>query len=433
MNPSLANNTAFRHHHDRHLQPLQRDLEDHRRSCWRDLFLVRLPVSLVLLAAVAIVPLLGKGPEDDFWWWAYGFIVLFTAAVLGMWCVLPWFTHRERLKSEVLPRLVPFFGDFRYEPEPKLEPRQYLDWAVLPTFDKSSSEDSVSGRHAGVAFSACELRLTRRHHNPGSRAGDGGSEHVVFKGLLMAMTTPRPVTGTIVLGTRNMFRSEFRIRDNAGLQEVFLEQTALQAWASDPDAAIVLLKPDLLARIEATIETLGIRNLRMGWHDDQLVILVDFGRNLFELSQRKAVDFYRDAEQVRDDLALITDLIDSFELDPGPDADAQPAPLAERMKVDNPAPEGSLKDQKGCIWMILFPVIGFCAYAYLLAGHMRPLAVLGTAAIVGVLAGVFLVKLLFHGGRLGTFLMLVACLLVLTIAVPEQFQGWLPSFLRSFN
>ena len=71
----------------------------------------------------------------------------------------------------------------------------------------------------------------------------------------------------------------------------------MQAWASDPDAATVLLKPDLLARIEAKIEALGIREMRMGWRNDQLVMLVDFGRNLFELSQRKAVDFYRDAEQ----------------------------------------------------------------------------------------------------------------------------------------
>ena len=433
MNSSLANNTAFRHHHDRHLQPLQRDLENHRRNCWRELFLLRLPASLVLLAAVAIVPVLGKGPEDDFWWWVYGFIVIFTAAVLVIWCVLPWFTHRERLKTEVLPRLVPFFGDFRYEPDPKIDPRRYQDWTVLPSFDKSSSEDQVSGRHAGVAFSAFELRLTQRHRKAGSEVGTRGSEHKIFKGLLMAMTIPRPVKGTIVLGTHNMFRSDFRIRDDSGLQKLFLQNTRLQAWASDPDAAIVLLKPELLARIEAKIETLGIRKLRMGWHDDQLVMLVDFGTNLFELSQRKAVDFYRDAEQVRDDLARLTDLIDTFELDPLSESEEETAPLSERMKIDDPAPEGVLEDQKGCIWMILFPVIGFCTYYWLLAGHMQPLAVLYTAAIIGVLAGVFLVKLLFHGGRLGTFLMLVACLLVLTMAVPEQYQHWLPSFLRNFD
>lgn len=401
MNSSLANDTAFRHHHDRYLQPLQRDLENHRRKCWRELFLVRLPVSLVLLAAVAIVPVLGKGPEDDFWWWIYGFIVIFTAAVLGIWCVLPWFTHRERLKTEVLPRLVPFFGEFRYERDPKVDPRRYQDWAVLPTFDRSSTEDEVSGRHAGITFSAFELRLTQRHSDAGSRAGTRGSEHKIFKGLLMAVTIPQPVKGTIVLGTRNMFRADFRIREQSGLRKVFLEATDLQAWASDPDAAVVLLKPDLLARIEAKIETLGIRRLRMGWHDDQLVMLVDFGKNLFELSQSKAVDFYRDAEQVRSDLARLTDLIDTLELDPLPEADAETAPLSERMKIDSPDPEGVLEDQKGCLWMILFPVIGFCTYAWLLADQMQPLAVLYTAAIVGVLAGVFLVKLLFHGGAAG--------------------------------
>ena len=356
--------------------------------------------------------------------------MIFAAAVVDLWCVLPWFTHREWLKTEVQPRLVPFIGDFRYEPGPTIDPWRYRNWEVFPAFDKSSTEDQASGYRAGVPFSAFELRLTQRHRRTGSGAGTSGSERKVFKGLLMAVSIPRPVTGTVVLGTRNMFCADFKIRENSGPQKVSLEGTAIQAWASDLDAANVVLKPELLARIKATIETLGIRKLRMGWHDEQLVMLVELGKNLFELSQSREVDFYRDAEQVCDDLARLTGLIDTFGLDPVPGADAETAPLIERMKIDNPDPEGVHEDQKGCVWMILFPVIGFYVYCWLLADHIQPLAVLGAAAIVGVLAGMFLVKLLFHGGGLGTFRMLVTCLLVLIVAVPEQYQQWLPSFLR---
>lgn len=431
MNSSLANDKAFRHHHDRHLQPLQRDFEGHRRRCWRDLFALRLPVSLVLMAAVAVVPIMAKGPEDDFWWWIYGFVVLVAFVVLFIWCALPWFTHRERLKTEVLPRLVPFFGDFRYEPEPGASLARYKDSGVLPRYDKAVAEDEVSGFHAGVPFRAVELRLSEKvsesnRHGTGSRK----SEHKVFNGLLMAVDSARPVNGTILLGTRRMFGGAFRIRDQSGLQKVFLEGTRLQAWASDPDEAMVQLMPELLARLEKMIETLGIRQLRMGWHEDQVVMLIDIGKNLFELNQLKEVDFYRDAEQVRDELARLTGLIDALELEPATETDSEPAPLGERMKILSPKPEGVLEDQKGCLWMVVFPVIGFCAYYWLLAGHLEPLVVLYIAAIGGVLAGVFAVKLLFHGGRLGTFLMLIACLLVLTLAVPEQYQQWLPSFLR---
>ena len=31
--------------------------------------MLRLPASLVSLTAVAVVPVVSKGPEDDFWWW----------------------------------------------------------------------------------------------------------------------------------------------------------------------------------------------------------------------------------------------------------------------------------------------------------------------------------------------------------------------------
>lgn len=72
--------------------------------------------------------------------------------------------------------------------------------------------------------------------------------------------------------------------------------------------------------------------------------------------------------------------------------------------------------------MVLFPIAGFCLYAWLLAGHVRPLGTLALAATTGVLAGVFLAKLLFHGGRVGTLILLALCLLGLAPILPPEMR-----------
>ena len=418
----LAQDAAFRQHCNRYLEPLRLELQQNRRRSWTELFL-RMALSIPLFAAVAIVPLMRKGPEDDFWWWAYGFILLLTACVLLIWIALPWWTHKGVIKREVLPRLLPFFG-FSYDAEPIPDLGRYAAWAVLPQYDQSSVEDELRGHHDGVPLRAMELRLRHRSASAHGRRRLGRSREavgaLVFGGVLLELQLAQPIAGTTLIGTPNMFRSpQAAVSDNSGLTALPIGSRSLKAWTDDPAAASTVLTADRVAGIEALVATADIRGLRLSWHGDRVIALIDFGENLFELPQRRGIDIVADGELLRTQLARITAVVDALALDPVAGADTEPAapvsPYVPQQKA-----QASLDEQRGCLWVVLFPIAGFCLYAWLLAGHVRPLGTLALAATIGVLAGVSLANLLFHGGRVGTLILLALCLLGLAPILPPE-------------
>src|SRR5690554_3697403 len=336
----LAQDAAFRQHCNRYLEPLRLELQQNRRRSWTALFL-RMALSIPLFAAVAIVPLLRKGPEDDFWWWAYGFILLLTACVLLIWTALPWWTHKGVMKSEVLPRLLPFFG-FSYDAEPKPDLGQYAAWAVLPQHNQSSVEDELRGHHAGVPLRAMELRLRHRSVSAHGRRRLGRPREavgaLVFGGVLLELQLAQPIAGTTLIGTPNMFRSpQAAVGDDSGLTAQPIAGRSLKAWTDDPAAAGAVLTADRVAGIEALVATAGIRGLHLSWHGDRVIALIDFGENLFELPQRRGIDFVADGELLRTQLARITTVVDALALDPVAGADTEPAapvsPYVPRQKA----------------------------------------------------------------------------------------------------
>jgi hypothetical protein len=425
MSTQLAQDAAFRQHCNRYLEPLRLGLQQSRRRSWREVFL-RLTLSVPLLAAVAVVPLLRKGPEDDFWWWAYGFILLVSACVLMIWVVLPWWTHKDEMKAEVLPRLLPFFG-YAYDPEPKTDLEQYVPWAVLPRYNQSAVGDEIRGCHAGIPLRLLELRLRYRETRPNRSSGIATRSRdavgaLVFGGILLELRLAQAVAGTTLIGTPGMFRGHASVLDSSGLEELPLGKVALKAWTDDVDAANAILNATRLRDIEALATGTGLGGLRMSWHRDRIIALLDFGEDFFELPQRRRIDFDADGEQVRTQLSRITAVIDALTLDPVEGAAAS-TPIAPHPA--RPQTVHALDEQRGCLWMLLFSVGGFCLYTWLLAGHVRPLGVLALSSTAGALAGVFLSKLLFNRGRMGSLLLFVLCLLGLApVLPPETLAFW---------
>ena len=110
----------FQRYYAQHLEPLEQRFESLRREAVRERN-QRIVTALVawLVAAVGIGYL--THPIGEFWPFV-GFFGLVTGIGLGMWVWLPAGAHELRLQKQVLSRIVPFFGDLRYQSEPDLVP-----------------------------------------------------------------------------------------------------------------------------------------------------------------------------------------------------------------------------------------------------------------------------------------------------------------------
>jgi hypothetical protein len=421
----------FRRFRETHLEPLRDDLEARRRTSLRRIAL-RVTLSLLVLGIIVVGMLRVRGSGDEGFWWVFGTVVVLTCFGLGVWCYLPWGLQRMRLKSEVLTRLVPYFGDFVYRLDPKWDLKALAARHCLPRFNRAFIEDEVSGVHAGICFRACEARLEYQY----TRSSGSGSSRTtvterdqVFDGLMVEVELPEAVRGTVLFGHASAFEGpRLQVPAEAGLHPVEMEQPGFLAWGSDPVAARRLLDPEFLARAAALASRFGVRELRLAWHGERMLMLLDFGKDLFELSQRGEIDFDRAGAIVGGQLERLTGTLELLGIEPLPEHRRAPQrSLAERIAAGTQFDaDMERKEDRGCLPAVVLFALGFCVFLWLLDGQVAPAGVLGLALVFGGAVGVGLANVMFAGRRvLGTVMLLVG-LLGLAPALPAERLQTLP-------
>jgi hypothetical protein len=424
--------SAFRHHVDRHLEPLRADLSAKRSAAWKQL-VFRVTLSVVLIASIVGSGWLTPQPEDDLYWW-YWWMFVVMVAVFGtlfcIWCALPWSRHGFRLKHDVLTRLVPFFGDFSYRPKGTMSPSEFADSGLLPVHNDHWVEDEVTGSHRGVALRAADVELLYKRTIRMRRGGTRRVVEDVFDGVLLALELPKPAACGVLLGTADCFRGRFAIDDDVW-HRVDLPHDGLEAWTRDPAVCTSVLDAKLLDRAAALVSGGHVRRLRMAWHGKTLVMLVDFGENFFEMPFRGEIDFRHFGEIVERQLACLTRVIDQLDIPAtGASANSSPRSLQQRMRQDThlaPDFEANQSRNLGCLPMIVFTPVGFCAYLWLLADAVHPLVALGLAFTFGSLSGFGLGQAVF--GKISRWRGVVAILIGLlgiTPALPNETLDQLP-------
>ncbi|HRQ63670.1 MAG TPA: hypothetical protein PKZ76_02175 [Xanthomonadaceae bacterium] len=419
MNLPSVDSTAFRHHHDRYLAPMREGLQARRDRAWRQI-VTRAVVSPFLLAAIIGTVLVVRRPEDEFFWWLFAFIVFLFVILLFIWCAVPWGVHKMRLKSDVLTRLVPFFGDFAYRPEPEGILGPSVPGVLLPPFNRDFKEDEVVGSHAGVPLRALEVSLSYEYTTGTSKNRRTVTDRL-FKGVLLELVLATPVRGTVLFGSPELFEGRCAVPADAGLEPVPLDRKEFMAWSSDPAEAASLLDPEFLARAAALQSRGGVKHMRMAWQGDRLGMLVDFGADFFELPQRGAIDFHRDAGIVGEQLGRVTAVIDLLGLDPVPGVDSDaPRHVEDRIRWAKPLEASAEEEDRACLPLVLLSIASFCTYVVILSSVIRPIGVLLLALSFGMLAGLGLSMLLFSKSRVRGLVLLAIGLLGLAPALPDH-------------
>jgi hypothetical protein len=424
--PSI-DSSAFRHHVDRHLEPLRADLSSKRRAAWKQLVL-RTITSIVLLGSVAASGWWTYRAEDDFYWWMLAFAVFAFGVALFVWCAMPWFKHRDRIKHDVLTRLVPFFGDFSYRPEGTMSPSDVEDTGLLPRYNDHFVEDEVTGSYRGVALRAVDVRL-RYEYETRSSGGSGHRKEVekVFDGVLMTLELPTPAACEVLLGTPDCFKGRFAVNEDVW-QRFDLPRENLEAWTRDPKACAGMLDTNLIDRVVALMSVCGVRRLRMAWHGTRLALLLDFGEDFFELPFRGEIDFRRFGEIVERQLTCLTGVINLLDVPATVEfTESSSRSLEQRMGLDTRLERDFETQDRGCLPMVMFTSLGFCAYLWLLVDVVRPLGALGLAFVFGTVAGFGLASVLFgERNRRSALVLLLIGLLGLAPALPAEWLQGLP-------
>lgn len=169
--------------------------------------------------------------------------------------------------------------DWRFEANPPQPPvfEDYLSYGLVPRHDRRSFEDGISGTFHDTDFAMTEVKLERRR-----KSKNGDSYQTVFRGCVMIVDFHQPFSSTtIVLRDRGWFNGK-RKRDlkRVGMASPKWEKM-FEAYGSDQVEARVKLDPAFMERLMELEESVDGKNLRFGFFDSQLHVVIETG-NRFE-------------------------------------------------------------------------------------------------------------------------------------------------------
>jgi len=274
------------------IEPQLETLEQKRKAAVR-VFLVILMIGAVPIVAELL--------------FVRGVPLLFvTIAVVAVVAYIPVSRVRMASKETVINALCAPL-DILYA-ETKITPPAFdtfLSLNLLPRPSGKVFQDSFSGRHGDFDFALCQATLQQ---------GSGKSEHVVFRGQIFRITTPRRLLGTTVVLRDSGWLDRFECP--AGLQKVGLEDPQFNkifaVFGSDQVEAREILDPVFMEQLVALEQAYAGEHVRCGFVGPDLLIAVE-GPLRFEIGGMFStlVDRAR-VERIAGDIEAVFKLIDQF-------------------------------------------------------------------------------------------------------------------------
>lgn len=429
----LDEDTRFQSYYARYLEPLEQRFEALRRKAVKERNR-RVVTALAAWLAAAGGILYMANPIGEFWPFV-AFFGLVTFIGVGMWAWLPAVAHQLRLQDQVLSRIVPFFGDLRYQSEPDLTPGRYDDWLILPYFSETSSEDQIEGRYRGVRLKLAEVSLK---YETRSSTSAGRSLMIAFDGLIIDLGLGQEYPGVTLIRSRGSdMKGRFHLDQT--LDEMG-SGSGFEVFATGDAPGATLADASFLERLAEVSSQFEARQLFASFHKDRLVMLIEHKGNYFEMSHRQKTNFARDAERVRGQLGHLFAIVDLLKL-PGEPTEGEAEagtweipefPELPDLKVADPYDIGGW----GCLSTFVMFGVAMLAYLWLLDSELSKGALLwwsafgGSLLALGLFQGVRGVFRRSIGAVIFGLILLAGAFAVLYYTVPSEtqtlIQSWLP-------
>ena len=318
---------AFESHYRQHVEPGLLLLEQKRKKT------ARVVSALVALAILGTLPLVAGmlGLDLPTPLFLASLVALFSG-ILGA----AWLSRRFRggIKEALVKPVCAFFG-YDYEAKPQsFSLKCFIDAGIAPqNYARSRLEDRICGEHNGVSFELCEVRLMR------SKSENDDHSDVIFAGLLLKYTFPKPFTGVTRMLPNVPVIGKLRgmdLKAAEGSERVVLEdprfERAFRTWSTDQVEARYLLTPRFMEWLIELVSHLSnpklaamreefaamplLHGLRLAFAGEHLLIAVLSGHDRFEGGGlfRSLLDRDRVTELVQE-LALVGNIVDVLKLE----------------------------------------------------------------------------------------------------------------------
>lgn len=228
----------------------------------------------------------------------------------GAWLLLTML--RAEVKSFLLPKVCERLKLSYTGPAAGFPFAAFAASGMLPRHDRHTLEDGIESTESGIAFAAAEARLSVRS---GSTKSGSPTYKTVWRGLLFAARTPRPLKGaTLVMPERGfvsrLFESRPAERIELGLGPL---EAGLEIRSTFPAEARMVLNERVMRRLAALAEKLGPDKPSLALLDDHVLLALRSKRDRFEGgSLFKPLDDPRRLEGLLFELAELFELADAL-------------------------------------------------------------------------------------------------------------------------
>ena len=234
--------------------------------------------------------------------------------------------YGDEAKTILLPPLLRFFGDLKYDLANEISADEFSTYEVMPAYSGQAIKNHITGTLDNITLDLVQLSLW---------LGGGKSKTSVFEGIAVQLQLNKPFEGKTIVKTHFWSRQHpAKAGVNNELQVVKLEDVVFDRWfdvySSDQVEARCVLTPTLmeqLMQLATLMHTWGdspetfktepeSHSISCGFYNKGLFLMIPCSIELFQPGSifESAYNF-NDMRKVLHQISLIRGIIKTLELD----------------------------------------------------------------------------------------------------------------------
>ena len=263
---------------DYYTEKLEPVLQQNEKSRYRYLlFFAILLLLMLVFYPYMIFCVLHKGLFADN---AYVGILLAISCLVVMALCGPMYVYKKKVKPQIMPELIKFFGDFNYGFEVGLDEAILQQSGLFAKYNNREKDDYFRGKYDGVGITIAEekLRWLKRDYR------DFEVKKKVFDGVCILLEMNKNFAGkTLVLKESGIFNALNKVE---GLQNVKLEdlrfEKYFEVYSDDQIEARYLLTSAFMERILKLRDLYEGKSIQMSFYNNKLLLAIPTKQNMFE-------------------------------------------------------------------------------------------------------------------------------------------------------
>ncbi len=221
--------------------------------------------------------------------------------------------NQEYKKMFVKKALESKFSNLVYDSETGISSDFIREYALMDTADRFYSNDFVSGVYKNINFEQADVHIEEKRETRDSKGRTRTTYVTIFRGRVMFFDFNKPFKANVLVVGAGFGA----VGHGRGFEKVEMEDMTFNdefsVYAEDAHEAFYILTPHYMEKLRsiATVLSCGVM---FGFVDNRLVIAVDNRDDSFEANIFEEIDEGKINSEIINDINLITDLVEDFEL-----------------------------------------------------------------------------------------------------------------------